>query len=59
MTSFLDAVVLLAQIGALGVVAYGLVLCLRADAWLIKALRTSRGEGVQASHPANLTIRSA
>jgi hypothetical protein len=59
MTSFLDAVVFLAQLGAVGVVGYGLVLCLRADAWLIKALRTSRGEGVQSSHPAHLTIRSA
>lgn len=58
MTAFLDAVVTFAQLGAAGVVVYGLVLALQADAWLIKALRVSRGDGVQSSRPSNLTVRA-
>lgn len=58
MTTLLDMLVFLARIGAAAVVVYGLVLCLRADAWLIKALRSSRGEGVLPSRPANLSIRA-
>jgi hypothetical protein len=59
MEALLDGVLVLAQIGAAGVMFYGFVLATRVDGLLSAALRAGRGEGVGSSRPAHMIASAA
>ena len=58
MEAILSNLVNLAQWGAVGVLAYGFILTLRADVLFGNAFHAAQGEGVAPSHPANLSVRA-